>query len=61
MMCRVATAGGATWVELVSAFNGPNGSQDAGQLLGPDHLHPSEPGHLLIADAISKAGFAPLR
>lgn len=61
MICRVAEAGGATCVDLVSPFNGPSGSEAAGQLLGPDHLHPSEPGHILIADAIASAGYTPLR
>lgn len=60
-ICRVAEAANATCVDLVSAFNGPTASEDAGPLLGSDHLHPSEAGHGLIADAIATAGYAPLR
>lgn len=60
MICRVAEAGNAVCVDLVPAFNGPNRDQDAKDLLISDHLHPSEAGHLLIADTIAASGFDPL-
>jgi len=60
MICRVAEAASAVCVDLVPAFNGPNRDQDAKDLLLSDHGHPSEAGHLLIADSIAASGFDPL-
>jgi lysophospholipase L1-like esterase len=60
MTCEVAQANGAVCVDLVPAINGSRGDQDAGDLLGPDHLHPSEAGHARIANAIGAVGYAPL-
>jgi lysophospholipase L1-like esterase len=59
-ICAAATAHDGLCVELLTAFNGPAGDQDAGSLLADDHLHPSTEGHKLIAQTIADAGYAPL-
>lgn len=59
-ICTAVDAHGAICVDLVAPFNGARGDQDAGALLGPDHLHPSATGHELIAQTIAAVGFAPL-
>jgi|tagenome__1003787_1003787.scaffolds.fasta_scaffold20641954_2 lysophospholipase L1-like esterase len=61
MVCRVAVAHGVVCVDLAPVFNGPHLDDDAGDLLGPDHAHPSKAGHELIASTIAGAGFEPLR
>jgi lysophospholipase L1-like esterase len=60
MICTVATAHGATCVDIRAPFNGPKGTKDAGPLLAGDHIHPAKAGHDLIAKSIAAAGFAPL-
>lgn len=59
-ICEAAEEHDALCVDLVVPFNGADGSTDAGDLLGGDHLHPSQKGHQLIADAVAAAGFAPV-
>jgi lysophospholipase L1-like esterase len=59
--CEVAEAHGFICIELYHAFNGSNGDEDAGDLLAPDHTHPSAKGHELIAQLLIDAGLAPLR
>jgi len=49
-----------TCADLYHAFNGPDGSKDAGDLLAGDHTHPSEKGNDLIATLLVDEGFAPL-
>jgi lysophospholipase L1-like esterase len=61
MICEVAQANGAMCVDLVPAFNGPDGTADAGALIESDHTHPTQAGHELIAAAIDATGYAPLR
>ena len=61
MVCEVAQANGAICVDLVPAFNGPDGTADAASLLVFDHTHPTQAGHQLIAAAIDATGYAPLR
>ena len=60
MICEVAEANGAVCVDLVPAFNGPDGTADAGDLLLGDHVHASKAGQDLIASRIDAAGYAPL-
>lgn len=59
MLCELGAAHGASCVDLVRAFNGPDGRTSAGDLLLPDRTHPSALGHRLIAETIAAAGFAP--
>ena len=60
MICEVAEANGAVCVDLVPAFNGPDGTADAGDLLVDDHIHPSKAGQELIAATVDATGYAPL-
>jgi lysophospholipase L1-like esterase len=45
------------------AFNGPNGTQDAGDngFIAFDGLHPNGTGHQLIADLLGNLGYSPLQ
>jgi lysophospholipase L1-like esterase len=58
--CDVAQSRGAICVDVYHAFNGPDGTDDAGALLAGDHTHPNADGQRRIADVIVSAGFAPL-
>jgi lysophospholipase L1-like esterase len=58
--CRLATQYHAVCVDTYHAFNGAAGLKDAGPLLAPDHTHPNQRGHNLIAALLVKAGWAPL-
>jgi lysophospholipase L1-like esterase len=60
-ICTAVVAHGGLCVELLTAFNGPGGDQDAAALLVDDHQHPSRMGHETIASEIAGAGYAPLR
>lgn len=60
-ICAAMVAHGGLCVELLTAFNGPAGDQDAAALLVDDHEHPSAAGHEVIADEIAAAGYAQLR
>lgn len=60
-ICAAVVAHGGLCVELLTAFNGPGGDQDAGALLVDDHEHPSPTGHETIAGEIAAVGYAPLR
>jgi len=57
MLCEVASAAGATCVDILPAFNGPDGAQPATGLLASDGVHPSAAGHRLIAETLASAGF----
>ena len=59
--CEVAAQHDVVCIDVYHAFNGPDGSQDAGPLLGPDHTHPSAAGQQRIADLLEAAGLAPLQ
>lgn len=61
LTCRMARMYKAICVDTYHAFNGPDGTRDAGQLLAGDHTHPNPRGHRLIARLLERAGFAPLR
>ena len=60
MICKVATTHGAVCVDLLPVFNGASDTDDAGDLLGGDHLHPAMAGHDLIATTIAASGFSPV-
>jgi lysophospholipase L1-like esterase len=60
-ICAAVVAHQGLCVELLTAFNGPTGDQDAAAVLVDDHEHPSAEGHEIIAEEIAAAGYAPLR
>ena len=47
--CAAADKAGAVCLDNYHAFNGPQGLQPAGKLLGDDYTHPSQKGHDLFA------------
>lgn len=49
----VATATGARYVDLYSAFRGPDGTADTTGLLSDDGDHPNQDGHRVIAAALA--------
>lgn len=53
---EAADAHGATWVDLVAPFKGPDGAGDPTGLLALDGEHPNAAGVQRIADAILAAG-----
>ena len=59
-ICAAVVAHDGLCVELLTAFNGPSGDQDAAPLLVDDHVHPSREGHETIAQEIAASGYAPL-
>jgi lysophospholipase L1-like esterase len=60
LTCRLARKYGAVCVDTYHAFNGPNGTRDAGPVLALDHTHPNAAGHLRIARLLRQAGYRPL-
>jgi lysophospholipase L1-like esterase len=50
---RVAIAHGGYWIDLRTAFRGPNDSYDETHLLAPDGDHPNAAGHVRIEQAIA--------
>lgn len=63
VICAVAKAHAALCVDIYHPFNGPKGlsSPDEAGYLGPDGVHPSQLGQDVIAEAMSKVGYGPLR
>lgn len=57
MTCRVAEAWQAVCIDLVKAFNGPEGNDAPTGLIGPDNKHPTAAGHELIAETLDAAGY----
>ena len=47
--CAAADKAGAVCLDNYHAFNGPQGQEPAGKLLGDDYVHPSQKGHDLFA------------
>jgi lysophospholipase L1-like esterase len=60
-ICAAIVAHNGACVELLTAFNGPAGDLDAGDLLVDDHVHPSRTGMETIAKQIAATGYAPLQ
>ena len=60
LTCQLARKYRAVCIDTYHAFNGAEGTRDAGPLLAADHTHPSARGHALIARLLVQAGFAPL-
>jgi lysophospholipase L1-like esterase len=53
---------GITCVDIARVLNGPpRHAVIPADLMGSDGIHPSAAGHLLIAQTIDAAGYAPLR
>jgi len=59
--CDVAKTKGFVCVDVFHAFNGAKGTESAGDLLAPDHTHPSADGQRKIAELLEAAGLAPIR
>jgi lysophospholipase L1-like esterase len=59
-ICREVARAHGICVDIYRAFNGPDGTRDAGSLLSGDHIHPSQEGHRLIAQLLATAGYEPL-
>jgi lysophospholipase L1-like esterase len=60
-ICGAVVAHNGQCVELLTAFNGPAGDEDAADLLVSDHVHPSRTGMEIIARQIDAKGYAPLQ
>ena len=56
-----ADADHATYVDLYAPFKGADGSADPTDVLAADGDHPNAAGHEIIAQALLRAGTAPLR
>ena len=59
-ICDSAEDHEAICVDLAVPFNGLSRDEPATALLLPDHGHPNQAGHDLIANTIAAAGFAPV-
>jgi lysophospholipase L1-like esterase len=59
-LCAEAEARDVPCIDLWTPFNGSSHEEAATALLLPDHVHPNQAGHQLIAETIADAGFAPL-
>jgi lysophospholipase L1-like esterase len=58
---NAAARQGARYVDLFALFRGASGEEDDTALLAGDGDHPSQAGHEEIAEALARAGYAPLR
>ncbi|MDQ6681762.1 MAG: SGNH/GDSL hydrolase family protein [Chloroflexota bacterium] len=56
-ICAAVVAHAGRCVDLLAAFNGPDGNRDPAPLLLPDHVHPSAEGNRVIAAQIAAAGY----
>ena len=64
LICRTMTKYGGRCVDVVRAFNGPSGTENAyksGLMNKEDCCYPSAKGQQLIADLLFKTGLAPIR
>lgn len=57
--CHVASAERASCIDTYRAFNGVHGLANPSRLLEPDHTHPNETGHQLIASLLEKVNLVP--
>lgn len=60
VICATAHSHDFTCVDVYHAFNGPEGTGAAGDLLAADYTHPSQLGNDRIADLLIAGGYAPL-
>jgi lysophospholipase L1-like esterase len=60
MLCETAVQNGFVCADIYTAFNGTDGLQPSGDLLGHDYTHPSQAGNDLIATVLEDTGYAPL-
>jgi lysophospholipase L1-like esterase len=58
--CKVAKAHDAACIDVYHAFNGPDGSKPAGDLLADNYTEPSAKGQQRIADLLLTAGIGPV-
>lgn len=58
-LCGVVADVGGTCIDVHAAFNGPDGSRPAGELLASDHTHPSQLGNDRIRDLLLEANLLP--
>jgi len=58
--CSVVSAHGGVCIDVYHAFNGPDGTKPAGELLADDHTHPSAVGQATIAELLEQAGLVPI-
>jgi lysophospholipase L1-like esterase len=54
-ICEEAEAVNAACIDVYTAFNGPDGTQPAGDLLAADYTHPSQEGNDVIRDLLVDA------
>jgi lysophospholipase L1-like esterase len=59
-LCEEAAAADAACIDLYAAFNGPDGTEPPGDLVAPDHTHPSQAGNDVIRDLLIDAGLSEL-
>jgi lysophospholipase L1-like esterase len=60
LVAAACSAGSTTYVDLSTPFRGSQGERNPTGLLADDGDHPNAQGHQLIADALLRAGVAPL-
>ena len=58
--CSVAAKYGATCLDYLHIFGGPDGTADPAAFLGPDHAHPGDVGIQAISDELVRLGVAEL-
>jgi lysophospholipase L1-like esterase len=58
--CHIANVERAICIGTYRAFNGVHGLANPSSLLEPDHTHPNETGHQLIASLLEKVNLAPI-
>ncbi len=58
--CQVAKVEHAICINTYRAFNGMHGLANPSRLLEPDHTHPNETGHQLIATLLERVNLAPI-
>jgi lysophospholipase L1-like esterase len=60
VICETAEKHGFACVDVYHAFNGPEGTEPAGDMLAADYTHPSQLGNNRIADLLADEGYSPL-
>lgn len=60
MLCSAAETNDVMCADVYHAFNGPDGTAPAGDLLASDYTHPSQRGNDTITRVLEVQGYAPL-